>query len=177
MGVPGNGVGLGVWWFMECGVLVCGELGSVGMWGSAVADPGRGRGAMPPPGPVKISLKKDGHQRRPHRFHVSRHTHPSHPVTGSATSSTGVGARRYGCSFTAFCLDIPDSVSGVLLEFWLPLDRPVVKIGCFITHAIQSKLKDHSYDIPQWLCIIFISNIFVDPYVKVLLEAMKAHGW
>ena len=28
-------------------------------------------GAMAPPGPVKISHKKDGHQRRPHRFHVS----------------------------------------------------------------------------------------------------------
>ena len=27
---------------------------------------------MPSPGPVKISHKKDGHQRRPHRFHVPR---------------------------------------------------------------------------------------------------------
>ena len=27
---------------------------------------------MPPLGPVKISIKKDGHPRRPHRFHVSR---------------------------------------------------------------------------------------------------------
>ena len=29
-------------------------------------------GAMAPAGPVKISHKKDGHQRQPHRFHVSR---------------------------------------------------------------------------------------------------------
>ena len=27
---------------------------------------------MPPPGPVKIGHKKDGRQRQPHRFHVSR---------------------------------------------------------------------------------------------------------
>ena len=27
---------------------------------------------MAPPGPVKISHKKDGCQRQPHRFHVSR---------------------------------------------------------------------------------------------------------
>ena len=37
----------------------------------AVADPG-GRGGHGPPGPVKIGHKKDGRQRRPHRFHVSR---------------------------------------------------------------------------------------------------------
>ena len=35
-----------------------------------VADPGGAEGAMAPP--VKIGHKKDGHQRRPHRFHVSR---------------------------------------------------------------------------------------------------------
>ena len=29
-------------------------------------------GMMAPPGPVKISNIKDGHQRRPRRFHVSR---------------------------------------------------------------------------------------------------------
>ena len=35
-------------------------------------------GAMPPPpqSPVKISYKKDGHQRRLHRFHVSQ-PHPT----------------------------------------------------------------------------------------------------
>ena len=38
---------------------------------------------MAPPGPVKIGHKKDGHQRRPHRFHVSRP--PPYPVAGSAT--------------------------------------------------------------------------------------------
>ena len=33
----------------------------------------RGRGPCPcPSGPVKICHKKDGHRRRPHRFHVSR---------------------------------------------------------------------------------------------------------
>ena len=41
------------------------------------------RGPCPPPRPVKISHKKDGHQRRPHRFHISRP--PSYPATGSAT--------------------------------------------------------------------------------------------
>ena len=41
----------------------------------AVADPGGPEGAMPPR-PVKNSHKKDGCQRRPHRFHVS---HP--PLT------------------------------------------------------------------------------------------------
>ena len=38
----------------------------------SVADPGGGRGGHGPPGPVKIGHKKDGHQRRLHRFHVSR---------------------------------------------------------------------------------------------------------
>ena len=37
------------------------------------ADPGGGlRGPWPPPGLVKIGHKKDGRQRQPHRFHVSR---------------------------------------------------------------------------------------------------------
>ena len=36
-----------------------------------VADPGGAEGAMAPPGPVKIGHKKDGCQRRLHRFHVS----------------------------------------------------------------------------------------------------------
>ena len=50
----------------------------------SVVDPGGGRGAMPPPsGPVKISHKKDGCQRRPHRFHVSRPL--PYPAAGSAT--------------------------------------------------------------------------------------------
>ena len=50
-----------------------------------VADPGgEGEGAMPP-GPVKISHKKDGCQRRLHRFRVSRPP-PLYPATGSATA-------------------------------------------------------------------------------------------
>ena len=54
---------------------------------SSVADPGGGRGGHgPPPGPVKIGHKKDGCQRRPHRFHVSRP--PPYPATGSATEAT-----------------------------------------------------------------------------------------
>ena len=40
------------------------------------------RGSCPPPGPVKISHKKDGRRRRVHRFHVSR---PPYLATGSAT--------------------------------------------------------------------------------------------
>ena len=39
-----------------------------------VADPG-GKGAMTLPGPVKISHRQDGRQRRPNRFHVC------HPLT------------------------------------------------------------------------------------------------
>ena len=39
---------------------------------TAVADPGGAKGAMAPPWPCKIGHKKDGCQRRPHRFHVSR---------------------------------------------------------------------------------------------------------
>ena len=50
---------------------------------TAVADPGGPRGPWPPPGPVKIGHKKDGHRRRPHRFHVSRP--PPYPAAGSAT--------------------------------------------------------------------------------------------
>ena len=38
---------------------------------SAVADPGVVMGAMLPPVPVKISHKKDGCRRWPHRFHIS----------------------------------------------------------------------------------------------------------
>ena len=32
----------------------------------------------------------------------------------------------WGCSFTAFLVDIPDTVLGVLLEL-VPFDRPVAK--------------------------------------------------
>ena len=38
---------------------------------------------MAPPSPVKIGHKKDGRQRRPHRFHVSRP--PPYPAAGSVT--------------------------------------------------------------------------------------------
>ena len=48
----------------------------------SVADPGGGEEVIPP-GPVKISHKKDIRQRRPHRFHVSRP--PPYPAAGSAT--------------------------------------------------------------------------------------------
>ena len=51
-----------------------------------VADPGGGRGGHGPPGPVKISHKKDGHRRRPYRFHVSRP--PLYPAAGSATANS-----------------------------------------------------------------------------------------
>ena len=49
-----------------------------------VVDPGgrRGHGA---PSPVKSSHKKDGHQRRLHRIHVSRPTPHPHRAAGSAT--------------------------------------------------------------------------------------------
>ena len=47
---------------------------------------GGSEGAMPP-GPVKISHKKDGHQRQRHRFHVSR---PPYLAAGSATEAHNV---------------------------------------------------------------------------------------
>ena len=54
-----------------------------------IADPGGGpRGPWPPPGPVKIGHKKDGRQRQPHRFHVSRP--PPYPAIGSAIGSCTV---------------------------------------------------------------------------------------
>ena len=37
-----------------------------------VADPVGAEGVMDPPGPVKISHEKNGHQGQSHRFHVSR---------------------------------------------------------------------------------------------------------
>ena len=46
---------------------------------------------MAPPGPVKIGHKKDGCQRRPHRFHVSRP-----PLTRPLGSATGVWKDRIG---------------------------------------------------------------------------------
>ena len=45
-----------------------------------------------PPGPVKISHKKDGRQIRLHRFHVSC---PPYPAAGSATEAAGM------CSFSS----------------------------------------------------------------------------
>ena len=52
------------------------------VWGQAVADPGGAEGAMALPSPVQISHKKDGRQRRPHRFHVSCPP-PPNPAAGS----------------------------------------------------------------------------------------------
>ena len=46
---------------------------------------------MAPPGPVKIGHKKDGRQRRLHRFHVSRPpplTRPLDPLLKAELSST-----------------------------------------------------------------------------------------
>ena len=47
-----------------------------------VVDPGGQGGHGPPPGPVKINHKKDGRQRRPHRFHISW---APYPAAGSVT--------------------------------------------------------------------------------------------
>ena len=53
----------------------------------AVANPGGGHGAMPPPGPVKVSYKKDGHQRWLHRLNVSHPiTRPLDPLLGGDTN-------------------------------------------------------------------------------------------
>ena len=60
---------------------------------------GGAEGAMAPPGPVKIGHKKDGHQRRPHRFHVSRPplTRPLDPLlTSSSNSEELVSSSKLG---------------------------------------------------------------------------------
>ena len=64
------------------GVLVSDHEGQVDQPSSGSREP---RGPCPPPGPVKISHKKDGHRRRPHRFHVS--CPPPYPTAGSATAA------------------------------------------------------------------------------------------
>ena len=72
-GVPARGVYLpgGVVYLPRVGGVPA--QGGVSAWGVylPVADLGKPRGTMAP-GPVKISHKKDGCQRQPHRFHVSR---------------------------------------------------------------------------------------------------------
>ena len=55
---------------------------------------------MAPPGPVKIGHKKDGRQRRPHRFHVSRP--PPYPAAGSATDFYLKKISRYASSTNSF---------------------------------------------------------------------------
>ena len=54
-----------------------------------VTDPGS-RGCHGPPSPVRVSHKKDGHQRRPYRFHVSRP--PPYLAAGSATEFIYISA-------------------------------------------------------------------------------------
>ena len=58
---------------------------------------------VPPPGPVKIGHKKDGHRRRPHRFHVSRPPLP-YPAAGSTTVVIGgqLKSRLNMKDFTSF---------------------------------------------------------------------------
>ena len=80
---------------------------------NSVADRG-GRGGRdghaPLPGPVKISHKKDGCLRRPHRFHVSRP--PPYPATGSATVTKataplcllGISFQNFNQIICHFCL-------------------------------------------------------------------------
>ena len=57
---------------------------------------GGGRGGhIPDPGPVKISHKKDGHQRRPHRIHVSRPplTRPLDPILNAYSNVNLISLR------------------------------------------------------------------------------------
>ena len=61
----------------------------------------RGGHAPPPPGRVKISYKKDGHKRQPHRFHVSHP--PPYQATGSATD-------QHCHCFSIRCLFLTNSV-------------------------------------------------------------------
>ena len=78
-------------WFQIYDHAICAKikLGCVvGESKHPVADPGGGgEGAMaPPPGPVKIGHKKDGRQRQPHRFHVSRPPPLTRPLDPLLTS-------------------------------------------------------------------------------------------
>ena len=59
-----------------------------------VADQGGARGhtqiislGQNPPDPVKITHKKDGYQRQPHRFHVSHPTRPLDPLPSHNVSN------------------------------------------------------------------------------------------
>ena len=56
-------------------------MGTTTIDGSTVADPGGMPRGPCPPSPVQTSHKKDGRQRRPHRFHVS--WPPPQPVARS----------------------------------------------------------------------------------------------
>ena len=68
----------------------------------AVADPGaRGRGGGHAPGPVKISHKKDGRRRCPHRFHVL--SPPPYSATGSATALESAVWAGLGSSGSSGC--------------------------------------------------------------------------
>ena len=51
-----------------------------------VADQGGAREPYPPD-PVKITHKKDGYQRQPHRFHVSHPTRPLDPLPSHNVSN------------------------------------------------------------------------------------------
>ena len=66
--------------FRTCGPLIS-TLISLFAGGNSSGSRGA-EGGHAPPGPVKISHKKDGCRRRPHRFHVSL---PPYPAAGSAT--------------------------------------------------------------------------------------------
>ena len=60
------------------------------IWLGSVADPRGAEGAMPPPGPVKISHNKDSYRIWLHRFHVSRPL----PLYSAAESATA-GAKEH----------------------------------------------------------------------------------
>ena len=66
---------------------------------------------MAPPGPVKIGHKKDGHQRRPHRFHVSLPP-PPYPAAGSTTDCTNKGLFKV----TNFCSHVFTSINTLYLN-------------------------------------------------------------
>ena len=79
----------------------------------------------PPPGPVQTSHKKDGHQRRPHRFHVSCPP-PPHPVTGSDAGNQEIHGPRLQS-----LLNLPNQAS-------TQIDK---KLGCHILHAVLAQTK------------------------------------
>ena len=89
-----------------------------------VADPGEVlRGPCPPPSPVQTSHKKDGHQKRPHRFHVSC---PPYPATGSDAAKTQTLRVNAPLRFRRFTRFIQQSLNPLIKSIISPVIKPLL---------------------------------------------------